>query len=264
MNEHAQKKTPDQMVEAIFSLDLDPIKFKLMDANEGYGWTRAEADRHELEYKRFLALVAKFPEEAIVPNKDVDKFWHGHILDTMKYAEDCHNVFGYFLHHFPYFGMRDEEDAANLARASDRTQTLYQQEFGGAVEQKAGYCGVAAASYCGAASETPAAYCGMAVEAAYCGVASEKAAAYCGVASDKASAAYCGVASDKTAAAYCGAAKPAYCGVVAGKGRPSLDTSSAYCGAAAPADQAYCGATSAAYCGVVTGKGRPTLEQAGA
>ncbi|OWW22454.1 glycine-rich domain-containing protein [Noviherbaspirillum denitrificans] len=213
MKLHAQKKTPEQIVEAVFSLDLDPIKFKLMDVNEGYGWSREEADRQELEYKRFLALVAKYPEEAIVPDKNVDKFWHAHILDTMKYAEDCQNVFGYFLHHFPYFGMRDAEDAANLAQASDRTRALYREEFGGATAQDAAYCGVAAASYCGAASDT--------VSAAYCGAASERRdAAYCGVAA--AESAYCGAAS-KQASAYCGAAGPAYCGVVTGKGRPSLD-----------------------------------------
>jgi len=217
MNQHAQQKTPEQIVEAVFALDLDPIKFKLMDADEGYGWTRAEADRHELEYKRFLALVAKYPEEAIVPDKNVDKFWHGHILDTMKYAEDCRNVFGYFLHHFPYFGMRDEEDAANLAKASGRTQELYRQEFGAAKQPDAGYCGVAAAAYCGVAAE----------KTAYCGVASDKAsAAYCGIAADKGSAAYCGIAAEK-AAAYCGAAAPAYCGVVTGKGRPTLDQAAA-------------------------------------
>lgn len=216
------------MVAAVFSLDLDPIKFKLMDANEGYGWTREETDSRELEYKRFLALVAKFPDEAIVPNKEVDKFWHAHILDTMKYAEDCHNVFGYFLHHFPYFGMRDDEDAANLANANERTQALYRQEFGAAKQPDAGYCGVAATAYCGVAAESAsAAYCGVASEktaTAYCGVALDKTeSAYCGVASEKTSAAYCGIASDKAASAYCGAAKPAYCGVVTGKGRPTLD-----------------------------------------
>ena len=266
MDQQIQKKTPEQMVEAIFSLDLDPIKFKLMDANEGYSWTRAEADRHEQEYKRFLALVAKFPEEAIVPNKDVDKFWHGHILDTMKYAEDCQNVFGYFLHHFPYFGMRDEEDAANLAKASERTHSLYRQEFGDAKQPGAGYCGVAAASYCGAASENTSAYCGVALEktAAYCGAASEKAsAAYCGVASEKASAAYCGVASEKASAAYCGVASEkasaAYCGVASEK------ASAAYCGVASDkTSAAYCGASKPAYCGVVTGKGRPTLDKVAA
>ena len=252
------------MVEAVFSLDLDPIKFKLMDANEGYGWTREEADSRELEYKRFLALVAKFPDEAIVPNKEVDKFWHAHILDTMKYAEDCHNVFGYFLHHFPYFGMRDEEDAANLANANERTLALYRQEFGTAKQPGAAYCGVAAASYCGAAAEQASAYCGVASEktaAAYCGVASDK-AAYCGVAANK-SAAYCGVASDKVSAAYCGVASDkasaAYCGVASDK------ASAAYCGVASDKTaSAYCGATKPAYCGVVTGKGRPTLDKVAA
>lgn len=296
MNMHSDKKTPEQMVEAIFALDLDPIKFKLMDAKEGQGWTRAEADRQELEYKRFLALVAKFPEEAIVPNTDVDKFWHAHILDTMKYAEDCQNVFGYFLHHFPYFGMRDEEDAANLANAASKTQTLYMQEFGASKPQDAAYCGAAATSYCGVASDKTAAYCGVASDknAAYCGAASEKkAAAYCGAAAGKGASAYCGIASDKTAAAYCGAANASYCGVVAGKGRPSLEKSAAYCGVASEptrtahtaeaaycgkagasycgvaaggeaAKEAYCGAANTSYCGVVTGKGRPALDKAAA
>lgn len=244
MNKTSQQKTPEQMIDAIFKLDLDPIKLKLMDKREGHGWTRAEADRHELEYRRFLALLAKFPDQVVAPNTNVDKFWHAHILDTMKYAEDCENVFGYFLHHFPYFGMRDEEDAANLAQAARNMQRLYQQEFGEAGAQDAGYCGVVAG---GAAT-------------AYCGVA---ATAYCGVASDKA------------------AAKPeqttAYCGVVAGKGRPSLEQSTTYCGVAATAycgvasdkaatkseqASAYCGVANVAYCGVVAGKGRPKLDQA--
>lgn len=268
------------MVEAIFKLDLDPIKLKLMDKREGHGWTRAEADRHELAYRRFLALLAKFPDQVIAPDTNVDKFWHAHILDTMKYAEDCEHVFGYFLHHFPYFGMRDEEDAANLAQAARNMQRLYQQEFDDAGAQDAGYCGAvadkAATAYCGVAAT---AYCGVASDktaakqeqaTAYCGAAAgktaakpEPASAYCGVAAT----AYCGVASDKAAA------KPeqatAYCGVVAGKGRPSLEQASAYCGVAAgkPAAKAedvaaYCGVANVAYCGVVAGKGRPKLEQA--
>ena len=228
MKQQTQNKTSEQMVEAVFSLDLDPIKFKLMDAHEGYGWTREEVDNRELEYKRFLALVAKFPDEAIVPNREVDKFWHAHILDTMKYAEDCREVFGYFLHHFPYFGMRDAEDAVNLANANERTQALYRQEFGVAKQSGAAYCGVTAAAFCAAAGENAsAAYCGVVSEkasAAFCASASEKAsAAFCASASEKASAAFCASASEQAASAFCAATKPAYCGVVIGKGRPTLD-----------------------------------------
>jgi hypothetical protein len=40
-----------------------------------------------------------------------------HILDTAAYREDCDEIFGRFLDHFPYFGMRDEQDAQALEHA---------------------------------------------------------------------------------------------------------------------------------------------------
>ncbi|HEX7636191.1 MAG TPA: hypothetical protein VF427_13055 [Noviherbaspirillum sp.] len=162
-------RTIEQITSDIRDLDLDPIKFKLMDKQEGYGWTREQADQHELEYRRFLTLLVKYPGELIAPSKAVDKFWHGHILDTMKYAEDCERVFGYFLHHFPYFGMRGEEDAANLAAAAVNMKRLYAQEFGVREQAEPSFCGAAAeASFCGAAAE--ASFCGAA-EASFCGAA---------------------------------------------------------------------------------------------
>jgi hypothetical protein len=227
----------EQTVAAIQALDLDPIKFKLMDPEEGQGWSREYVDQMAIEYKRFLTLSVKYPEETIAPSKDVDKFWHGHILDTMKYAEDCQNVFGYFLHHFPYFGMRGEEDAANLAEAGRTTNRLYEEEFGEAVQAKAAYCAVTKpaasdAAYCAVAKK--AAYCAVSTSAAYCAVA--KKAAYCAVAKPAASdAAYCAVAKK---AAYCAVSKPAYCAVA---------KKAAYCAVAKTAanDAAYCAVSNA-------------------
>ena len=250
-------KPVEQIVAAIAALDLDPIKVKLMDAEEGQGWSREQVDGMAVAYKRFLTLLVKYPETPIAPSKDVDKFWHGHILDTMKYAQDCEIVFGYFLHHFPYFGMRGEEDAAALAEAGKQTAALYEKEFGENVPHAASYCGAAKPAYCGVATTS---YCGAA-KPAYCGVATK--AAYCGAAKP----AYCGVA---TKAAYCGAAKPAYCGVA---------TKPAYCGAAKPAycgvatkavaQPSYCGAANqaSAYCGASVSANfdattRPTLARA--
>src|SRR5881628_461329 len=114
VNTQLAARSTEQVIAAIQALDLDPIKFKLMDPEEGQGWSREYVNQMAIEYKRFLTLSVKYSEETIAPSKDVDKFWHGHILDTMKYAEDCQNVFGYFLHHFPYFGMRGKDDAAPL------------------------------------------------------------------------------------------------------------------------------------------------------
>jgi hypothetical protein len=285
MNELSQNKTPEQMIEAIFALDLEPIKFKLMGKKEGHGWSRAEADQYELDYKRFLALLVKFPDDVIAPDTNVDKFWHGHILDTMKYAEDCNNIFGYFLHHYPYFGMRGEEDAANLEKAFAKMQRLYAQEFGDAAEeseQSAAWCGAAAgkpeqsAAWCGAAVAKPeqsAAWCGAAAgkpeqSAAWCGAAAgqpEKSAAWCGAAAGKPeqSAAWCGAAVGKPeqSAAWCGAAvgKPeqsaAWCGAAVGK----PEKSAAWCGAAAGKPE-----KSAAWCGAAVGKPEQSAAWCGA
>jgi len=121
---------PLSLTDRIDDLDLRMIKLKLMDAEEGEGWSAELADLVEGEYRRFLALTRAYPELAIVPSGRVDEFWHGHILDTQKYGPDCERVFGFFLHHFPYFGMRGAEDAQNLTASWKRTLDLYRRHFG--------------------------------------------------------------------------------------------------------------------------------------
>ena len=204
-------KPAAEIIAAIRALDLDPIKVKLMAAEDGQGWTREYAERMEVAYKRFLTLLVTHPEITVAPSKEIDKFWHAHILDTMKYAEDCQQVFGYFLHHFPYFGLRGADDAAQLAQAGQDMERLYQEEFGEAMPAR-----------------DSAAYC-MAAKPAYCMAAQPKAdAAYCMAATPATNSAYCMAGKPSVDAAYCMAAKPAYCMAA----RPKTDA--AYCMAAKP------------------------------
>lgn len=114
----------------IAELDLGPIKLKLMHKESGEGWSLAQANAVELEYRRFLCLMKQFPHEQIAPMFDVDIFWHYHILDTMKYAADCEHMFGYFLHHFPYLGLQGEDEEAVAKQAGTRMQELYEASFG--------------------------------------------------------------------------------------------------------------------------------------
>lgn len=58
------------------------------------------------------------------------KFWHYHILDTRAYHKDCDTVFGHYLHHFPYFGMRGEHDAIDLKNAFLAPKEKYRETFG--------------------------------------------------------------------------------------------------------------------------------------
>jgi hypothetical protein len=128
----------DNQFAPIAALDLDPIKVKLMHDESGEGWSRAYADAVEFEYRRFLYLVKKFPNEQAAPLFDVDVFWHYHILDTIKYAVDCEEVFGHFLHHFPYVGLRGEEDLAAHHRGGERMRELYEQTYGEAYFRQEG------------------------------------------------------------------------------------------------------------------------------
>jgi hypothetical protein len=119
------------MSESIMTdLDLEPIMVKVMDKEEGMGWSLDFTKRVALEYRKYLVLCKENPDSAVVPSSFVDDFWHFHILDTQKYQEDCERFFGYFLHHFPYFGMRGKEDEENLKSAWAESCTLYKNRFG--------------------------------------------------------------------------------------------------------------------------------------
>lgn len=112
------------------NMNLEPIIVKAIDKIEGLGWDLEFAINISEEYKKFLELCSSNPDLPIVPSKYVDEFWHLHILDTQKYYQDCEEYLGYFLHHFPYFGMRGKDDETNLLNAWEGTLKLYENHYG--------------------------------------------------------------------------------------------------------------------------------------
>jgi len=114
----------------IAALDLSSIKTKLTHNESGEGWSLQRANAIETEYRRFLYLMKAYPNVQTAPLVDVDTFWHYHILDTVKYARDCEQVFGYFLHHDPYLGLVGENGAQMQQQAGERMRELYESTFG--------------------------------------------------------------------------------------------------------------------------------------
>jgi len=188
---------------AIAALDLDRIKTKLCHVESGEGWSRARADAAEVEYRRFLFLMKAYPTEETVPSVEVDTFWHYHILDTVKYAADCHAAFGYFLHHDPAVGLDGASAAPERARGAARMQALYMENFGAPDGSPP------ASAYCGRTSGVS--YCGRTTGAQL----SDAAASYCG----RSTASYCG----RSTVSYCGRSTVAYCGAaIAAAARPDV------------------------------------------
>jgi hypothetical protein len=117
-------------LQRLTAVDFGPIAFKLMNPEEGKGWTLEQATRAIEQYRRFLFLNHLYPNHQIVPSREIDRVWHTHILDTAKYREDCEHLFGQFVDHWPYFGMQDEADRQALDQAFAQTQALFEQHFG--------------------------------------------------------------------------------------------------------------------------------------
>ncbi len=115
----------------ISEIDLEMVKMKLGEPKEGIGWNQAQCEDAEIEYKRYLMLCRKFPypHYSIVPNKIMDTIWHYHILDTRAYCRDSEKLFGGYFHHFPYFGLRGEEDEQQLKESFEKTKGLYEATF---------------------------------------------------------------------------------------------------------------------------------------
>lgn len=113
----------------IHQLDIGPLAYLLMVLPSGPQWTEDKTVKAIARYLAFLYLVNLYPRMQLVPTQEIDLVWHYHILDTEKYAIDCHLLFGQFIHHFPYFGQRSSRDREQLLKAFTLTQVLFKKHF---------------------------------------------------------------------------------------------------------------------------------------
>lgn len=132
-----KEKMPDVDVkkakEYIFELDFSMLFEKIVNhSTVGHKWTAQEANEGIAFYRNFLYINAKYGKKTpvIPPSIEIDEIWHNHILDTMAYQRDCNSIFGFYFHHYPYFGIRSESDKLNLNDSFEITQKLHEKEFG--------------------------------------------------------------------------------------------------------------------------------------
>lgn len=90
-------------------------------------WERSDALHCLNFYKNFLKLSKKHRSEGLVPTREIDEFWHNHILYTKRYFEDCLQIFGHYLHHRP---AMPDENKQELITGYLKTKELYLEEFG--------------------------------------------------------------------------------------------------------------------------------------
>jgi len=131
------------------AINLDSILYTLVKRKGWTEWSMEKAKEIEKLYRYFLILVISYPDKNIVPTKEIDTFWHTHILDTEKYMEDCNNAFGYYVHHFPYFGLRGTTDEKIAKDSFLETCYLFKKHFDVSLLDNIARCSSHCRSACG-------------------------------------------------------------------------------------------------------------------
>jgi len=105
------------------SADFGPLAYKLMNPEDRPGMSFEQTIDAIKKYKGFLFLYYANKGKALSPSRYIDYVWHTHILDTELYSVQMASLFGRYLHHFPFFGKRDESDEQALLAAAEFTKS---------------------------------------------------------------------------------------------------------------------------------------------
>lgn len=143
--EFVHNESIQSIMNRVNEIDFTPHGFKL---EKEYLWSRDKIN-HAIElYKEWLVLQVLYEDLSFAPSELIDEMWHVHILDTRKYMTDCQFIKGEYIHHYPYFGLTDQENSCVLESGYALTKALYLHHFN---REHLGYSGAQSAS-CGCRS----------------------------------------------------------------------------------------------------------------
>ncbi len=118
----------DRAIEITNAWNFELAVEKLIEVKNGE-WDLDRAEAALRNYKRYMAVTKALGGVQLVPNGDIDEIWHMHILDTRAYMKDCNELFGEYMHHFPYFGMLGEENRQQWLEVQSQSESLWQELF---------------------------------------------------------------------------------------------------------------------------------------
>ncbi len=67
-------------------------------------WTEEQRLRSLRRYRMWLGLKQRHPRARLAPTRDIDLFWHLHMLAPVAYQRDCARLFGRVLDHDGGYG----------------------------------------------------------------------------------------------------------------------------------------------------------------
>ncbi|HEY2515953.1 MAG TPA: glycine-rich domain-containing protein-like [Polyangiaceae bacterium] len=91
-------------------------------------WSAEQRERSLSRYEKWLALNERHPGACLAPTRDIDLFWHLHMLSPVSYARDCMKLFGLVLDHDGGFG-KAEGELPRLRDAFEQTAAWWEAEY---------------------------------------------------------------------------------------------------------------------------------------
>ncbi len=92
-------------------------------------WSREQREAALDRYRKWLGLKLSNPTARLAPTRDIDLFWHLHMLAPVAYFRDCKRYFGRLLDHDGGFG-KDPSEVAELDSVLRATAELWERTYG--------------------------------------------------------------------------------------------------------------------------------------
>jgi hypothetical protein len=92
-------------------------------------WSNDQRQRSLGRYEKWLRLKQLHPRSPLAPTRDIDLFWHLHMLAPVAYYRDCKRLFGRLIDHDGGFG-KGEGELPILQAVFERTAAWWEQEYG--------------------------------------------------------------------------------------------------------------------------------------
>lgn len=91
-------------------------------------WSPEEREQALARYLKWLGLKQRHPRARLAPTRDIDLFWHLHMLSPVAYVRDCMRLFGHVLDHDGGFG-KGEGELPQLREIFKQTAAWWETEY---------------------------------------------------------------------------------------------------------------------------------------
>lgn len=111
------------------TLSVDLLRASYRSDDFPRDWSHDQRAHALVRYQKWLGLKIANATVRLAPTRDIDLFWHLHMLSPVAYFRDCKRYFGRLLDHDGGFG-KDPSEVDQLRTIFEQTARLWESSYG--------------------------------------------------------------------------------------------------------------------------------------